>query len=613
MKRRTLVCLVCLCLIIGSSGSSLAGPTTAAGTREGADLAQTLSLSLRVGWNLISFPTLTDPVPISTLLLPIASSYDLAFVFDASDAADHWKQHLPDAPAWANELTPVDRTMGLWIKATAPVTLTVSGSAPAMTDIQLTSGWNLVGYPCLAAQPITDGLAGIGGSCDLVFAHDGSAGGDAWLTYIASAPPLTNSLTQMAPTIGYWLHVTQDCLWRVTCPEPAPGDTLLQPSSLAYRGAFSYPAGDDWAYSGRALAYYPAGDPASSDGYPGSLYATGLAPDGLVGEMSIPAPVICDRFEDLPRATVRQGLADITGGRKDNCAYNNDCMYREVAGLGYLRNVDKIAWNLADWYNVAGYDQDSLGWSNLDLTGAQGVWHIGQRPSADNVFHNAKACNYLLVAPQAYADEHLGGRWLIAGNHREAGAFGGSQGPSLYALAPWQDGSPPASGQNLDALALLYYPEIYACAADGVPTGCHFPEYRARDSWEGAVWIASDAGTAILVLGTKGMGPNCYDPPPPDPMCTDPCSNSKGYHAYPYEAQILFYSPDELSQVLTGAKDPWQVLPYQVHSPSDVLFGGECSRLGAAAYDSDNDIIYMAEQMAGPWGETVVHVWQIVD
>jgi len=53
---------------------------------------------------------------------------------------------------------------------------------------------------------------------------------------------------------------------------------------------------------------------------------------------------------------------------------------------------------------------------------------------------------------------------LHAGNHREAGAFGGSQGLTLCALSPWEDGepagSPPGAGQNLDALALVYYPEI---------------------------------------------------------------------------------------------------------------------------------------------------------
>ena len=163
-------------------------------------------------------------------------------------------------------------------------------------------------------------------------------------------------------------------------------------------------------------------------------------------------------------------LTDITGGWKNNCTYNDDCVYRELDGLAYLSEANKIAWNLRDWYNVTDYDQDSLGWSNLDMSGAQGVWHIGDRPSSNDVFHNAKTCDYLFTAPQSFADATLGGRTLIAGNQREAGALGGSQGPTLYALAPWTDGNPPVSGQNLDALALLYYPERVECVweDDGV-------------------------------------------------------------------------------------------------------------------------------------------------
>jgi hypothetical protein len=36
----------------------------------------------------------------------------------------------------------------------------------------------------------------------------------------------------------------------------------------------------------------------------------------------------------------------------------------------------------------------------------------------------------------------------------------------------------------------------------------------------------------------------------------------------------------------------------------------ECATLGAAAYDQDRGLIYVTEQGAGPWGETVVHVWE---
>jgi len=381
----------------------------------------------------------------------------------------------------------------------------------------------------------------------------------------------------------------------------------LSPANLRYQGAFAYPVGDPWAYSGHAMAYYPGGDPnGPADGYPGSLYAAGLNPERLVGEISIPAPVITKDFAALPRARVLRPLADITGGWRDNCTYEPGCEYIEVAGLAYLDNVDKIAWNLRDWYNVAARDQDSLGWSNRNFSGARGVWHIGPRNNI--VFDNAKTTNYLFKAPVAFANQHLGGKWLLAGNARPAGAFGGSQGPSIFATAPWQDGNPPASGRNLAALALLYYPEVGGCIPN--PALCHFPNYRAADDWGGGVWLEGGGKSAVVMMGRKGLGANCYGTPG-DECPVSPCTPDKGWQASPYEAQMLFYNPADLVAVVAGTKQPWQLLPYAIHRPGGQLLQPNCGNLTDATYDAARQLIYVAQGNAGPFGETVVHVWAV--
>jgi hypothetical protein len=445
--------------------------------------------------------------------------------------------------------------------------------------------------------------------------------GVATATPTATSPPPTSTPTRTptptgtGPPPAYRFVYLPLILKNWSAPTPTPTATattvipigLIQPSDLVYQGAFAYPSGDEWAYSGHALAYYPEGDPTGpASSYPGSLYAAGHVHNDLVGEITIPEPARSNDFDDLPKASVLQPLTDITGGWKDNCTYNDDCMYREVDGLEYLPNINKIVWNLRDWYNVAAYDQDSLGWSDLDMTGAQGVWHIGER--GNDVFHNAKTCNYLFKAPVSFASENLDGKWLIAGNHREAGALGGSQGPTLYALAPWEDGNPPESGQNLDALALLYYPEIYDCVWED-PDVCHFPGYRAMDNWGGGAWVQTADKSGVLIFGRKGLGDNCYGTP--EECSGDPCVASKGYHAYPYEPQILFYDPDELREVMAGTREPWEVIPYEVYSPVNEVIDQECAILGAAAYDQERGLIYVTEQEAGSWGETVVHVWEV--
>ena len=35
----------------------------------------------------------------------------------------------------------------------------------------------------------------------------------------------------------------------------------------------------------------------------------------------------------------------------------------------------------------------------------------------------------------------------------------------------------------------------------------------------------------------------------------------KGFHAYPYQTQILFYDPEKIKEVLEEARSPWTVLP----------------------------------------------------
>jgi len=390
----------------------------------------------------------------------------------------------------------------------------------------------------------------------------------------------------------------------------------LRAEDLAYQGAFAFPPGEEWAYSGQALAYRPGGDPSgAADGHPGSLYAAGNATQDLVGEISIPEPVATRDFAALPRASVLRPLADVTGGWIGNCTYDEECVYREVDGLEYLPQTDKVIWNLRDWYNATASDQDSLGWSEADLTGARGVWHIG--PRGDEAFHNAKTCNYLFTAPADFASEHLDGKRLVAGNHREGGALGGSQGPTLYALAPWEDGSPPASGQDLDAVPLLYYREFYECVweengdikANPEPGVCDFPDYRAVDRWEGGAWARTASRSAVLIFGRKALGDNCYGEQ--EECSGDPCSIYRGYHGYPYEPRILFYDPQDLQNVLAGTRNPWEVLPYETYRPTSEVFDAQCGVLAAATWDEERGLIYVAEQEAGPDGETAVHVWQV--
>jgi len=169
--------------------------------------------ALAGGWNLLSLTLAPTSTAITQALASIAGHYDQVYAYDATDAADPWKLYDVVRPSSLNDLAQVNERMGLWAHTSAPLTLTVSGRAPFSTTIPLVEGWNLVGYPGLVTRPITEALASIAGKYNLVQTYD--AAESRWLTYDVSMPPFLNDLTEMVPGKGYWLVVTEDCVWTV--------------------------------------------------------------------------------------------------------------------------------------------------------------------------------------------------------------------------------------------------------------------------------------------------------------------------------------------------------------------------------------------------------------
>jgi len=172
-------------------------------------------MALASGWNLIANPLCSGSTALEGVLSSIDGQYDLVYSYRASDVADPWKKYNTAAPSFLNDLTDIDETMGLWIRATETVTLTVSGSVPSSTDIPLYTGWNLVGYPSQTTRSIAEALATIDGKYDLVYAYDAWDAEDPWKKYNTAAPPFLNDLTEMGPGWGYWIRVSEDCVWSV--------------------------------------------------------------------------------------------------------------------------------------------------------------------------------------------------------------------------------------------------------------------------------------------------------------------------------------------------------------------------------------------------------------
>lgn len=423
----------------------------------------------------------------------------------------------------------------------------------------------------------------------------------------------------------------------------------LSPADLVYQGAFRLP--DHYNWGARGLAYDPAGN-----GGTGSLLVTAfqglMTPAGepcyegldgcaaYFGEVTIPEPVSSDSWEALPMAMPVRTPTVFDGG----LVASVEEAYTFVSGIELVprqatQETDKLYGSLNAWYPEGSFGEASfptVWYSELDGSDARGVFHVG--PNGDPLYHGRKMGEYLFTVPQWYADAYLGGRTLVTGRSRgtpladpmdETG--GGSQGPALFAFAPWPSDSP---GTELDALPMLYYrPRFPECAGPdigvgGQPVDCDFPGYTMSDEWNGASFIEGPAGRAILIQGRKAST-NCYycDETGSDPECPVMplpgecdrwCNEGRGYHGGPYRRQVLFYDVDELGQAATGARDPWTVAPYQVWEPAELLLqpvdGNVCGDVGGMAFDTAGRRLFLVERGLGGYeneNAAVVHVWSL--
>jgi len=101
------------------------------------------------------------------------------------------------------------------VHMTTAGTLTVAGSIPTTTNIQLYQGWNLVGYPGIQARAISEALSSIAGQYTLVYAYDASNPADPWRKYNAIGPSWANNLLELRSRWGYWILATGNCVLTI--------------------------------------------------------------------------------------------------------------------------------------------------------------------------------------------------------------------------------------------------------------------------------------------------------------------------------------------------------------------------------------------------------------
>ncbi len=388
----------------------------------------------------------------------------------------------------------------------------------------------------------------------------------------------------------------------------------LQPEDFTYMGAFRLPDPQpgapenyNWTWNGwsSAMAFYPEGDPdGENDGFPGSIFGVGHGHAQCVSEIAIPQPVVsaAKNLNELNTAETLQPFADIKGG-----------MFGELelprVGLACLpaqgsQTSDKLYFAIAN-HMGDGEANPSHGWCEITLSNPQskGLWRVGE-------YVNFVTGDYIFPIPQAWSDVYAPGMRLATGRMRDGGQ--GSEGPSILAIAPWNDGNPPANGATLQATPLLLYESFYDAEN---PVALN--DYHHSDEWSGAAWLVSGQASSVIFTGTKGQGDCWYgwaDGTVYSPDSEIEGEGERGWWSSSFEGQILFFDTDELGEIALGQRASSSVQPYAVMQIDDYLYGVTSTQMkthvGAAAFDENNGLFYVFEPMVDE-DKSIVHVWRV--
>ena len=161
--------------------------------------------NLNVGWNLISIPALPQSTSILDVLNSISSQVGSVWSYQNGS----WKEYDPNNTLF-NNLSTMEPGYGYWIKMNSSAVLTISGSTPTVTEINLTSGWNLVGLEGTTPfDTMGDALISISSQIGSVWSYQNGS----WKEYDPNNT-LFNNLSAMEPGYGYWIKMNSNGVWN---------------------------------------------------------------------------------------------------------------------------------------------------------------------------------------------------------------------------------------------------------------------------------------------------------------------------------------------------------------------------------------------------------------
>jgi hypothetical protein len=388
--------------------------------------------------------------------------------------------------------------------------------------------------------------------------------------------------------------------------------SLINPAGFEYMGAIALPDAFNWG--GEAIAWTNDGSQA------GSLFVTNVnqPENGLVGKVSLPPPVISAQknWADLNQASMVNQPVNIRPTNLNTWEYVD--IWR--TGLEVIPEEERLYSSWSIHYTVTEGKHVSISCcSAADLAGSMkyGAWYLGH---ANEPPLDAMTSDWLFSLPRPWADANCSGRYIVTGRCRDGGLSG--LGPTMYAFSP-VGASPPVAGQTLDFTPLLEYGPVEGTDNYNFPHSVD--GYKHSDDWREAMWITADNQNAVAIAGNKACGHNWYgyngewmhhdwviaDEPNPEAEFWETDPDGKGWRSHRLQPMIIFYDPEDLAKAANGQIETYEPQPYAALRIPETLFFGRYHEIFSAAFDSQNEILYVTEFVLELDGRLILHAWRI--
>jgi hypothetical protein len=164
-------------------------------------------LHLYPGWNLFSIYPDVANTDLPSVLAPIEGLYGVVCSYDASSGG--WKRYIAhESSESISDLHTLEPRKGYWINMSVSeeVILTITGEEIPDRTVQLSTGWNLIGYTSTESTS----LENIPFSRDYTSIWTYDSAGGIWLRHVAGNPGSANNLSQLEPGRGYWIYVEEN-------------------------------------------------------------------------------------------------------------------------------------------------------------------------------------------------------------------------------------------------------------------------------------------------------------------------------------------------------------------------------------------------------------------